>query len=85
MPYTGTIPGWGHVLQEKSIPVESIGKLHYRSEEDPAGFDKEHLPMMVADGVGMVWGSIRKESERVFGKGRMLGLHRPGRKSLYKI
>ncbi|MCP5085281.1 MAG: sulfatase-like hydrolase/transferase [Rhodobacteraceae bacterium] len=73
MPYTGEIPGWGHALQAKGVPVESIGKLHYRSEEDPAGFDTEHLPMMVAGGVGMVWASIRKEDERVFGKGRMLG------------
>ncbi|MDA4845439.1 sulfatase-like hydrolase/transferase [Hoeflea poritis] len=73
MPYDGSIPGWGHALQEKGVPVESIGKLHYRSEEDPAGFDIEHIPMMVAGGVGMVWASIRKEDERVSGKGRMLG------------
>ncbi len=73
MPYTGEIPGWGHALQTKGVPVESIGKLHYRSEKDPAGFDTEHLPMMVAGGVGMVWASIRKEDERVMGKGRMLG------------
>lgn len=73
MPYDGSIPGWGHALQAKGVPVESIGKLHYRSEEDPAGFDTEHLPMMVADGVGMVWASIRKEDERVLGTGRMLG------------
>ncbi len=73
MPYNGSIPGWGHALQEKNIPVESIGKLHYRAEEDPAGFDVEHIPMMVAGGVGMVWASIRKEDERIYPKGRMLG------------
>ncbi|UWQ89877.1 sulfatase-like hydrolase/transferase [Rhodobacteraceae bacterium M382] len=73
MPYDGAIPGWGHALQRQGVPVESIGKLHYRSAEDPAGFDVEHLPMMVADGVGMVWASIRKEDERIMGKGRMLG------------
>lgn len=73
MPYDGSIPGWGHALQKAGIPVESIGKLHYRAEEDPAGFDTEHLPMMVAGGVGMVWASIRKEDERIYGKGRMLG------------
>jgi choline-sulfatase len=73
MPYTGEIPGWGHALQAKGVPVDSIGKLHYRSEEDPAGFDTEHIPMMVAGGVGMVWASIRKEDERIMGKGRMLG------------
>ncbi len=73
MPYTGAIPGWGHALQNAGVAVESIGKLHYRAQEDPAGFDVEHIPMMVADGVGMVWGSIRKEDERVNMPGRMLG------------
>ncbi len=74
MPYDGSIPGWGHALQAGGVPVESIGKLHYRHPEDPAGFDTEHLPMMVADGVGMVWASIRKEDERVtLTNGRMLG------------
>ncbi len=73
MPYDGSIPGWGHRLQAAGIPVESIGKLHYRSAEDPAGFDTEHIPMMVADGVGMVWASIRREDERVTGRSRMLG------------
>ena len=63
MPYAGQIPGWGHALQAAGVSVESIGKLHYRAAGDPAGFDVEHIPMMVADGVGMVWGSIRKEGE----------------------
>ncbi|MEL6295952.1 MAG: sulfatase-like hydrolase/transferase [Pseudomonadota bacterium] len=73
MPYDGSIPGWGHVLQKAGVRVESIGKLHYRAQEDPAGFDVEHIPMMVANGVGMVWASVRREDERVIGKGRMLG------------
>ncbi|MEY8841850.1 sulfatase-like hydrolase/transferase [Cribrihabitans sp. XS_ASV171] len=73
MPYDGSIPGWGHALQSGGVPVESIGKLHYRAEEDPAGFDTEHIPMMVAGGVGMVWASIRREDERIGGTGRMLG------------
>ena len=73
MPYTGEIPGWGHALQAEGISVESIGKLHYRAAEDPAGFDVEHIPMMVANGVGMVWASIRREDERLIGDRRMLG------------
>lgn len=73
MPYHGQIPGWGHGLQAKGIPVESIGKLHYRSKEDPAGFDVEHVPMMVVNGTGMVFASIRKEDERITPAGRMLG------------
>lgn len=73
MPYTGTPKGWGHALQAAGVPVESIGKLHYRHDEDPAGFDAEHIAMQVAGGVGMVWGSIRREDERLNMPGRMLG------------
>jgi choline-sulfatase len=73
MPYTGQPKGWGHALQDAQVPVESIGKLHYRSDEDPAGFDVEHIPMQVAGGVGMVWASIRREEERVEMSTRMLG------------
>jgi len=73
MPYTGALPGWGHALQAKGVAVESIGKLHYRRQEDPAGFDVEHIPMMVVGGVGMVWASIRREDERIIGSNRMLG------------
>ncbi len=75
MPYYGQIPSWGHRLQSRNISVESIGKLHYRSQEDDDGFDKKHIPMMVVNGVGMVWGSIRRENERkkVYRNERMLG------------
>jgi len=73
MPYTGTILGWGHALQASGVPVEGIGKLHYRDASDPAGFDHEHIPMMVVDGVGMVWASIRREDERITAPKRMLG------------
>lgn len=73
MPYTGEQRGWGHVLQEQRIRVESIGKLHYRSEEDPAGFDAEHLPMHVVGGHGMVWASIRNPFRPRPDGPRMLG------------
>lgn len=75
MPYTGKPRGWGHALQDQGTRVESIGKLHYRDAEDPAGFDVEHIPMQVAGGHGMVWGSIRREEERVVKDGRMLGTY----------
>lgn len=57
--YDGAVRGWGHALQEAGIPVESIGKLHYRSANLPTGFDVEHNPMHLHQGVGMVWASIR--------------------------
>ncbi|MFV0383346.1 sulfatase-like hydrolase/transferase, partial [Paracoccus sp. (in: a-proteobacteria)] len=73
MPYDGSISGWGHALQAAGVPVESIGKLHYRSDRDPAGFDGEHIPMMIGGGTGMVWLSVRREKDRVISKARMLG------------
>lgn len=57
--YDGRVTGWGHRLQAAGIRVESIGKLHYRNAEDPTGFDRQHIPMHIADGVGMVHMSIR--------------------------
>lgn len=74
MPYFGEPEGWGHVLQSHGIRVESVGKLHYRASEDPAGFDVEHLPVHVAGGHGMVWASIRdpylagREGPRMLGE-----------------
>jgi choline-sulfatase len=59
--YDGRVPSWGHRLQSAGIRVESVGKLHYRREEDPVGFDRQHIPMHITDGVGMVHLSIRKQ------------------------
>ena len=72
-PYVGAPKGWGHQLQEAGTKVESIGKLHYRYAQDDTGFDRFHVPMMVKDGVGMIWASIRNEDERLTAPGRMLG------------
>jgi choline-sulfatase len=57
--YDGTVEGWGHALQKSGHRVDSIGKLHYRSVEDPTGFDNQYHPMHIYGGHGMVWGSLR--------------------------
>ncbi|MBL4720475.1 MAG: sulfatase-like hydrolase/transferase [Alphaproteobacteria bacterium] len=59
--YDGRIESWGHRLQASGVRVESIGKLHYRAEEDPTGFDKQFIPMHIKDGVGMVHLSVRRQ------------------------
>jgi choline-sulfatase len=59
--YDGQVKGWGHHLQKAGVKVESIGKLHYRSEEDPTGLDEQHIPMHIKDGVGMIHMSVRKQ------------------------
>ena len=57
--YDGGVDGWGHQLQTAGYRVESIGKLHYRREEDPLGFDLKHIPMYIKEGVGSVTAAIR--------------------------
>jgi choline-sulfatase len=59
MGYDGRVPGWGVRLQATNVQVESIGKLHYANAGDPTGFDRQHHPMHLAEGVGQVWGSVR--------------------------
>jgi choline-sulfatase len=60
-PYDGRIKGWGHRLRETGHTVLSIGKLHYRDEADPTGFDTQVNPMHVVDGVGDIMGAVRDE------------------------
>lgn len=57
--YDGEIPGWAQHVQRAGHPIEAIGKMHYRRAEDPLGFDRQHEPMHIVDGVGMVWGALR--------------------------
>jgi choline-sulfatase len=59
MGYDGRVPGWGAHLQAADVRIESIGKLHYGNGRDPTGFDRQHHPMHLAEGVGQVWGSVR--------------------------
>jgi choline-sulfatase len=59
--YAGQPQSWAHRLQENGCPVVSIGKLHYRSETDPTGFDEQILPMHLADGVGDLMGCLRPD------------------------
>lgn len=60
-PYDGAIPSWGHRLMQQGHRVVSIGKLHYRDETDPNGFDEEIMPLHVVDGIGDLLGLIRDD------------------------
>jgi len=59
-PYDGQIKGWGHALQQHGMNSLSIGKLHYRNETDPTGFDEQIVPLHVVDGVGSVSASVKQ-------------------------
>ena len=51
----GEINGWGHRLQDEGIRVETLGKLHYRGEEENTGFAKQYYPMRVMGRIGRAW------------------------------
>ena len=42
--YDGSVPSWGHRLQQAGVPVTSIGKLHYRFEDDPTASTNRLFP-----------------------------------------
>ncbi|MGE3269738.1 MAG: sulfatase-like hydrolase/transferase [Chloroflexota bacterium] len=47
-PYTGAeAASWGHRLTGQGHKVTTIGKLHYRSPDDPSGFPDQRIPMHV--------------------------------------
>lgn len=60
-PYEGATPGWGHRLIDAGHRVESIGKLHYRADEDSDGFSRHIVPLNVVGGVGDVMASLRDD------------------------
>lgn len=57
--YEGRVEGWGHAMQKAGMHCLSIGKLHYRSEEDPTGFSEQIVPLHIVGGEGAVAGSIK--------------------------
>jgi choline-sulfatase len=59
-PYRGTeAPSFGHRLAQQGYKITTIGKLHYRSPNDPNGFADQRLPMHVLEGVGDLYGLLR--------------------------
>jgi choline-sulfatase len=58
--YEGRTTSWHHRLAEAGVRVESIGKLHFRREDDPTGFHAQHEAMHIHEGIGLVWGAVRE-------------------------
>jgi choline-sulfatase len=79
--YDGQPKGWGHRLQENGMRVESIGKLHYRNETDPTGFDRQHEPMHIMDGIGLLWGAVRDPLPEKAGRSPLFDELGPGTSS----
>jgi len=62
IPYDGSVPSWGHRLNESGHTAVSIGKLHFRSADDRNGFTEEIMPLHVVDGIGDLVGMIRDDT-----------------------
>lgn len=60
-PYDGSIPSWHHHLRGAGHRVVSIGKLHFRSDEEDCGFSESIVPMHVIEGKGDLMGLIRDD------------------------
>jgi choline-sulfatase len=60
-PYAGEPTGWGHRLMAEGHQVTSIGKLHYRSADDPTGWNDQVDTLHVIEGIGDVAGCIRTD------------------------
>lgn len=66
-PYEGRIQSWGHRLTQQGHHVTTVGKLHYRSQQDDTGFPDQRLPMHVHRGEGDVFGMVREPMQQVAG------------------
>jgi choline-sulfatase len=76
--YDGRVQGWGHAMQEAGMYNLSIGKLHYRSEADPTGFDRQIVPLHILEGKGAVSGSIKRPLGPPIRKSRLATQIGPG-------
>ncbi|MEK9752080.1 MAG: sulfatase-like hydrolase/transferase [Rhodospirillaceae bacterium] len=60
-PFHGEVPSWHSLLRDRGHQTVSIGKLHFRSDEDDNGFSDEQIAMHVIEGKGDLLGLVRDE------------------------
>ena len=60
-PYDGSVPSWHHRLRDAGHRVVSVGKLHFRSDEEDTGFSQTLVPMHVVEKKGDLLGLIRDD------------------------
>jgi choline-sulfatase len=58
--YDGRVKSWHHLSGERGSGVTAIGKLHFRSDSDPAGFEASMITMHVAGGLGDIRGCVKR-------------------------
>ena len=77
-PYEGAAEAWGHKLMAAGHRCDSIGKLHYRFETDPCGFEQMIIPLNVVGGVGAVRHAIKDPTAPPLKNSRMATEIGPG-------
>lgn len=58
--YEGRVKSWHHMSGEHGVGVTSVGKLHYRGDDDPVGFEESIIPMNIDGGTGNVRGCVKR-------------------------
>lgn len=59
--FDGSVPSWHSLLRDRGHQTVSIGKLHFRSDQDDNGFSDERIPMHLIEAKGDLLGLIRDE------------------------
>lgn len=77
-PYDGSVPSWHHRLRQAGHRTVSVGKLHFRSDDDDCGFSEAIVPMHVVEGKGDLLGLIRDDLPVRGAAHKMAGLAGPG-------
>jgi choline-sulfatase len=58
--YDGRVKSWHHMVREQGAGVTSVGKLHFRREEDPFGFDEQIIPMHMVGPFGDIRECVKR-------------------------
>lgn len=60
--FGGEVPSWGKRLDDAGHKVTTIGKLHFLGDIPETGFLDQRLVINVKDGIGDLYGGIRREN-----------------------
>lgn len=79
--YDGRVKSWHHTLTEHGLGATSIGKLHFRTREDPTGFVEQVNPMHIVDGIGDLRSSVKRPMAPPFKRSKTAEEIGPGESS----
>ena len=75
---------WHHLSGEQGSGVTSIGKLHFRADEDPVGFEESIIPMNIDGGTGDIRGYIKRPMAPPLSRSKTAEMIGPGESSYTK-